>query len=83
MSSKNELKIEKLFEKASSCVGMIAEVQMKSSLIKSQLNKFNRELTEEESFEFSRRLKQIKSDLAKYSRLLDGVHKELEIYGIF
>ena len=74
----NNKEIKILLNRAASYIGAIAEIQIKSKLFKYKLKAGN--FSEKELIGS---IGQMKSDLAKYSRKVEKIYKELRKYGLF
>jgi hypothetical protein len=75
----------RLLNKASTCLGMIAEVKANALLMKGRLKKAqaNGLLPEAIADEVIASHHQMKRQLAKYSRKLKRIYEELDSYGVF
>lgn len=80
-----EQRIQELLDESSSYLGMIDEAKAKTCLLRARLQVFNTKDEDEEiafQEEIQCQIGQIRQDLAKYSKKLKQVHKELEDYGV-
>jgi uncharacterized coiled-coil DUF342 family protein len=82
----NELeRSAKLITKAGAYLGMIAEVESKARLYKAKINSHTLSdiSARKQQKEVRRAIRQMKKDLAKYTRRIEKIHEELRSYGIF
>lgn len=84
MDANRERRVKFLSNKAAGCLGMIAEVRSKCILMKSRLTKATESDQDMDNLEEEAlaSVKQMKADLARYTRRLDRIYEELRGYGI-
>lgn len=81
---KNNRKIENLFLKAKSHIGMLNEAVSKAKLIKNKVSKAKVKGNDTEEFikEVQGSMERIRKDMAKYSDSIKKICEELKSYGI-
>lgn len=81
---RNNKKIQNLFLRGSSSLGMLAEAVAKAKLLLSRAKAAKSNGTDSPEFlkQVRKSMAQIKKDMAKYSKDISDICKELEGYGI-